>query len=61
VRNRKGKIMEDLTKKPMQKHPSYGYATPRQIELLKTLPIGPERSKILKDIEEQTRKKRKKK
>jgi hypothetical protein len=35
-------------------HPAYGYATPYQIEMLKSLPIGAQRDKILKDIKQLT-------
>jgi hypothetical protein len=38
-------------------HPSYGYATPEQIERLKTMKVGADMDALLKRIEEQTRNK----
>jgi len=54
-------IMTDLSKRPAAtRHPSYGYATPEQIEQLKTLGIGPTRDKLLADIAKANKKKGKK-
>jgi hypothetical protein len=36
----------------LQFHPSYGYATPDQIERLKTMKAGPDMNQLLKEIEE---------
>ena len=47
--------------KRMQKHPSYGYAYTYQIERLMEIGIGPERTKIMSDIEKQNRAKGKNK
>lgn len=38
-------------------HPAYGYATPEQIEKLKTLGKGPDYDHLWKVIAEQTKKK----
>jgi hypothetical protein len=35
-------------------HPSYGYASSRQIEELKSIGVGPRRDQLLKDIARQT-------
>lgn len=43
--------------KRIQKHPSYGYATPEQIEKLNKLGICPEREQILSQITKQNEKK----
>lgn len=37
----------------LQRHPSYGYATPEQIEQLQKLGLGPTRDHILRQIEKQ--------
>lgn len=39
----------------IEKHPSYGYATPEQIDRLKEIGICPERDAIMSDIEKQNR------
>lgn len=45
------KIMTDLTKKPkLVKHPSFGYATPDEIEKITTMGICPQRDHILATI-----------
>lgn len=54
------KRMNDLmttlsTTQKLFRHPSYGWATPWQIEQLQLLGIGSTRDKILKDIEKQTK------
>ena len=36
-------------------HPSYGYATPEQIEKLKQLKLGADYQSLLKKIEKQTK------
>jgi len=55
------RMMTDLSKRPAKiKHPSYGYATPEQMEQLKTLGIGPTRDKLLADIAKANKKKGKK-
>lgn len=41
----------------LDKHPSYGYANPEQIKQLEVLGMGPDRDKILKDIEDQNKNK----
>lgn len=40
-------------KKRLDKHPSWGYATPEQVERIKNLGLCPERDQILKQIEKQ--------
>lgn len=37
----------------LQRHPSYGYATPEQIQKLQSLGLCPERDHILRQIEKQ--------
>lgn len=52
------KVMKIASQIPrLQFHPSYGYATPEQIERLKSIGSGPEMEYLLKQIEEQTRNK----
>lgn len=49
-------VLMGLQSKPkMQRHPSYGWATPEQIKDLERLGLGPTRDKILKDIEKQNK------
>lgn len=43
-----------LTSERIPHHPAYGYATPEQIERLKTIGLGPDRDQILKKIAQQT-------
>jgi len=48
--------MEEALKNPrLPKHPSFGYATEDQIKRLKTLGIGPERDKLLSQIDKQNK------
>lgn len=48
--------MSDLRTKPrMEKHPSYGWAFPHQIERLQQIGIGPERDRIMGDIAKQNK------
>lgn len=48
--------MFKIQKKPrLQFHPSYGYATPEQIDRLKTVGVGAEMDALLKEIEKQTK------
>jgi transposase-like protein len=55
-RQQANRMIEKMaTEKRLQKHPSYGYASPEQIEQLSNLGIGPERERILKQIEEQNK------
>lgn len=50
-------IMSDLMKRPaMIKHPSFGYATPDEIEKLKTMGRGPEFDKLMGVIAKRTKK-----
>jgi transposase-like protein len=48
------KMMKELPGRPrMVKHPSYGYATPEQIELVMSMGIGPGRDRLLAQIAKQ--------
>lgn len=38
-------------------HPAYGYATEEQIRQLENMGLGPQRDYLLKQIEEQTKRK----
>lgn len=50
------KIMFELIdKKKLEKHPSYGYATPEQIKELGEIGVGPRRTFLLKQIEKQNK------
>lgn len=50
------KLMFELSKKKrIERHPSYGYATPEQIEKLKGYVTEIERESIMKQIEKQTK------
>ena len=61
-RERIEKVMSQLKNSPrLQKHPSYGWAYPEQIEELNRIGIGPRRDQILKDIAAQTKRRGKKK
>lgn len=46
-----------MTKK-LQWHPSYGWATEKQIQKLREISDGPEKKLILKEIEKQTYKRK---
>lgn len=51
-------IMKKISKEPkIPFHPSYGYATPEQIEKLNSLPLGADRNYLLRQIEKQNEKK----
>lgn len=55
-RERAIEMMKNMNQtKRMEKHPSYGYATPEQIKQLETLGIGPQRDHILAQIEKQNK------
>lgn len=48
--------MRKLTEtKKLPWHPSYGYATPEQIEKLNIMGLGPDRDRVLKQIELQNK------
>lgn len=50
------KIMFELSKKKrIERHPSFGYATPEQIEKLRSYVTELERESIMKQIEKQTK------
>lgn len=60
IRKRNIPILEKLMfelgkKKRIERHPSYGYATPEQIEKLKGYVTEMERESIMKQIEKQTK------
>lgn len=53
-------VLPDILKnKRMERHPSFGYATKDQIEKLKTLPVGLERTALLEKIAKQSKMKSK--
>jgi len=48
--------MAELLNKPrLEKHPSYGWARPDQIQRLNEIGIGPERDRIMKAIDKQNK------
>ncbi len=50
-------IMKDLINKPKAPfHPSYGYATPEEIEKIKSMGVGPDRDYLLKKIAQRSAK-----
>jgi hypothetical protein len=51
------KAMSKMSKgeKKLQRHPSFGYATAEQVELLNSLGLGPQRDFILSQIEKQNK------